>query len=666
MIVREAGALLLTAHAGESTGAAPWLERLARFGMSRGALIAAVAAVVLLGGLLRLWRFDALSLWLDEGFTVRFSRLPWVEVLGLQGQYDPHPPLYYALVKLVAVVVPDVQAGRLLSVLTGTATIAVLYLIVARLMRPAAGLIAALLLALSPLHLWYSQEARQYAPMTLAIALAYLALIKYERERRWRWAGLYGAASLTAVYIDYSAIFALLPTAGVVLWFIYRHRCGALPLVVASALAVLAFLPWLPQALESAEREGADRAWYLGVSVERMQSSLLSVAGLHGRGLYYWGEPAPWERWAGLHLFLAGLLVFVAALGLIALTRKSLLSAGIVAGLAGGTVAIAAALSLLSPAYAERTILPATLGWCALVACAPFVTSNRIARVAVAIAVVAWFGLSLVTLDAVRDGDKQHWNALAEDAGRAADFGWPVVMAPAVTETLVELYAPELEDAEQITMGGYGELPPGAPELIDGAEALWFVHVESPESAFARDQLVVAGFEPVIVSRHRDRLLLELLVRPGSPPGDRKPIGGGFALVGEEVAGWNFDDAGGRFESSGRGAAVIRDQKGESGLWTVVEADEGLGYFELEARSSLSSGALRAFLICQDEAGAWTRVAPDGAGASVENDGEWHTVRIATLCPAGTTSARLDLRNAGVGTVEFRDAQLFWALDPDG
>ncbi|MEZ4570847.1 MAG: glycosyltransferase family 39 protein [Thermomicrobiales bacterium] len=407
-------------------------------------------------GLLRLYRFDDLSLWLDEGFTVYFSRLPWFDVLGFGGEYDPHPPLYYVLVKLVALAVPDLQAGRLLSVLTGTATILVLYFIVARLMHPPAGIIAALLLAVSPLHYWYSQEARQYAPMTLAIGIAYLALIEFNRRPGWGWATGAGFSALAAIYIDYSAIFALVPAVGAGLLIIYRKRREAAPLVAAGIGALVGFLPWLPQARASAEREGADRAWYLGVSLDRVQNALLSIAGLHGRGLYYWGDPAPWERWPDLRLLLFGLLLAISAGGLIALGRRSLLSVVVVAGLAGGTVLVAACLSLLSPAFAERTILPATLGWSALVACLPFATSHRVGRLAGVLVVIAWFGLSLVTLDAVRDGDKQHWEALAADADRAADYGWPVVMAPAVSETLIKLYAPELRNVEQLTMGGYG------------------------------------------------------------------------------------------------------------------------------------------------------------------------------------------------------------------
>src|SRR5450759_316297 len=83
--------------------------------------------VVLGGGVIRFHRSTALSLWLDEGFTVRFARLPWTTVLGFNGAYDSHPPLYYAVVKGVSLVLPEVVAGRYLSVLAGTATLAVLY-----------------------------------------------------------------------------------------------------------------------------------------------------------------------------------------------------------------------------------------------------------------------------------------------------------------------------------------------------------------------------------------------------------------------------------------------------------------------------------------------------------------------------------------------------------
>jgi hypothetical protein len=609
---------------------------------------------------LRLYRFDALSLWLDEGFTVRFSRLPWPEVAGLRGEYDPHPPLYYTLVKAVALVVPDLQAGRLLSVVTGAATVALLSVLVARLMDPLAGLLSGLMLALSPLHYWYSQEARQYAPMTLAVAASYLGLVEYARRPTRRWAALYGGAALVAVYIDYSAVFALAPGGLILLWMVYRERRRAAPAVVAAGLAVLGLLPWLPQALASADREGAERAWYLGVSFERVQSVLLSVAGVHGRGLYYWGEPAPWGRWPDLRLLLLVPLALALGLGLLALARRSWLAVAVVAGLAGGTVVAAAGLSLLSPAFAERTVLPATLGWSAAIACAPFAFRHPAGRALGVVALLASLGLSLLTLDAVRDGDKQHWNALAADAGHVSEYGWPVITSPAVAETLIELYAPEAVRGEHLTIGGLGPLSPEALELANQSEALWLAHVESPESLHARDELIALGYEPVVVSRHRDRLLLELLVQPESLPGEAVDLNGRFAFVDSSPAGWNVRTEGGWIEPLAGGIALTREQDGESGISTATPAGEGLGILTFQARSELVSGRMRAFLICQDVDGGWTTISPDGAGAPAPNDGAWHSITIAALCPAGTSHARIDLRNGGLGTVAFRDVRLHW------
>src|SRR5215203_4783323 len=72
--------------------------------------------VVLIGAALRLYRYDALSLWVDEGLTVGFGRLPWDTVLGLHGAYETHPPLYFVLAKAAGLFAPELTAGRLVSV----------------------------------------------------------------------------------------------------------------------------------------------------------------------------------------------------------------------------------------------------------------------------------------------------------------------------------------------------------------------------------------------------------------------------------------------------------------------------------------------------------------------------------------------------------------------
>src|SRR5579884_1449815 len=100
----------------------PWSKKRAARSSARAIHLGLAAGISLLGGLLRLYHFDALSLWVDEGLTVDFARLPWSILLGFGRVYSPHPPLYFALVKLLSTVCPELVAGRLISVLAGTLT----------------------------------------------------------------------------------------------------------------------------------------------------------------------------------------------------------------------------------------------------------------------------------------------------------------------------------------------------------------------------------------------------------------------------------------------------------------------------------------------------------------------------------------------------------------
>jgi mannosyltransferase len=90
---------------------------------------------------------------------------------------------------------------RSLSVLFGLAAIPVVYALGARLFRPRAGLIAALLLAVNAFHVRYSQEARAYTLLVLLSALCSLLFVRCIEEPRTRNWWLYTAASLLLFYV---------------------------------------------------------------------------------------------------------------------------------------------------------------------------------------------------------------------------------------------------------------------------------------------------------------------------------------------------------------------------------------------------------------------------------------------------------------------------------
>ncbi len=98
------------------------------------------------------------------------------------GFSESAPPLYYALAWLWTQVVGTGELGlRSLSALAGVATVPVAYLLGIELRDRRAGIAAAALVAVNPMLLWYSQEARGYALLVLLTALALLYFLRGRR-----------------------------------------------------------------------------------------------------------------------------------------------------------------------------------------------------------------------------------------------------------------------------------------------------------------------------------------------------------------------------------------------------------------------------------------------------------------------------------------------------
>lgn len=219
----------------------------------RSAALPLLLTLLALG--LRAARLDFQPLWWDEGYSVWFARHPLGEMARLTAQ-DIHPPLYYALLGgWIQLLGARPVALRLFSVAVGTATVPLVYAVGRRLGGPRVGVMAALLLAVNPLHVFYSQEVRMYALVALAAAIAvgaaavWLGLAADGQGRgRPGWLVVYGAAMAAALYTQYYAGFLLagLTVAGV--WALWRKRAG-LPRVAAwlaaQAAVALLYLPWL-------------------------------------------------------------------------------------------------------------------------------------------------------------------------------------------------------------------------------------------------------------------------------------------------------------------------------------------------------------------------------------------------------------------------------------
>jgi hypothetical protein len=630
-------------------------------------LDALAAAAVVAGGILRFYQSTSLSYWLDEGFTVMFARQPWGTVLGLNGSYDTHPPLYYAVVKAVSLVLPEIEAGRYLSVAAGTAALAILYLLVVRVVSRPAALIGVMVAALSPLAVWYSQEARQYALTGLAVGLTYLALVAFYQGPRWRWAVLYGLGLAASMYLDYSALYALAPQVFLLPIVIRRHLRSAAPLVIAGVAAVVAYLPWLPQILATVGALGNQRASYLEANPQAVRESLLSIVGLAGQGIYHPGyRPSAWGRWPDLDPVMAGLAVLVLCLGSLALIRHRF-GLAVALALSVGTVGAGVLFSQVSPGFAPRTVSYAVLGWAILLGAA--VGARGLAlpmRALGVVAVCAMIALSTVSLNAVYHGDKQHWRDWASGVAEATHLGYPVITFPTIAPTLIDAYQPGSLAGPHLSLFDSPDLA-AVESLAQGQSGVWVATYNIAGAPSIGQRLTDLGFVRVVDEQYFYALSLDLYLRSGVTPGSEVDVNGAFSGSDQGATGWALSPGQATLAPGTAGRELTLSNQGGAETWAVRSLPgepSRLYTLTFDAESRLTAGRMRAFVECIGGDGSFLNVAPDGGGAALAAGGGWQTVTFSVLCPRGTNDVRIDLRNAGTGDLGLRGVRLFEAAAP--
>ena len=131
-----------------------------------------LVAVTLLAAGLRFYKLGEWSFWIDELFFIRRSQA-FSTILAMFGRFEPISILLTRLVIDNTAVTE--WSARLAPALIGILSIPILYFPTRRMFGPRVALIAALLLAVSPWHLTWSQNARFYTTLMLLYALASMA-----------------------------------------------------------------------------------------------------------------------------------------------------------------------------------------------------------------------------------------------------------------------------------------------------------------------------------------------------------------------------------------------------------------------------------------------------------------------------------------------------------
>jgi mannosyltransferase len=203
-----------------------------------------LAALTLLAAVLRLSTLDLQSFWYDEAFTPIHVLHPslWATLRSVV-HTENTPPLWYVLAWADSRVLgTSAVALRLPSALAGIATVPVAWAIGRELSTRSAAVLCAALVAVNPLFVWYSQEARAYALFVLMGALAMLCFLRARQVPTPRRMAAFALAGSLALLTQYFAVFLLIPMVLALLRDRVTRR-AALPAVGALSLIGLALLP---------------------------------------------------------------------------------------------------------------------------------------------------------------------------------------------------------------------------------------------------------------------------------------------------------------------------------------------------------------------------------------------------------------------------------------
>ncbi len=203
--------------------------------------------ILFVGLILRLISLNQ-SLWLDEAINAVFVRsLNLKSLIFNYSLSDFHPPAYHVLMRGWILLFGSSEiALRMPSVIFGVASIYLIYKIGKTLFDEKTALIAATLLSVAPLHIYYSQEARMYMMAFFFITSSvYFFIMILKFDKLFYWIGFI-VSTVLFLYSDYLP-YLMIPTYLIYL-FVFRKRISKSTVksfIPAFLLISIFIVPWL-------------------------------------------------------------------------------------------------------------------------------------------------------------------------------------------------------------------------------------------------------------------------------------------------------------------------------------------------------------------------------------------------------------------------------------
>ncbi|MGH2792484.1 MAG: glycosyltransferase family 39 protein [Actinomycetota bacterium] len=414
-----------------------------------------LGAVMIVGLILRL--LVTRGIWLDEATTVAQIQLSFGDMFESLRTSDVHPPLHYVVLWLSSRVLGiSEMAVRMPSIIAGLALIPAVYALGKELYDVNTARLAAVLTAVAPFAVWYSQEARMYGFFMLFGVLAVFGQVRALRTGRTSDWAIYALASAALVWTQYMGVLlVLVQQLAFLVMFIGRLRRGeeVKPLlagwacatgVLALLLAALAPLAYQQYTVnEEAGKGFAQLPSQTGSAASEVQGEVSIYSAIANGVWAMWGYHSDRTMAQIAALWPLGMLSGLLFLGRGRSRQTTLLAAAI----AVPALMLAAIGFYKQNLFEVRYIAMAVP--LVLLLMARFITSwapGKVARLAAAgaLSVTMLVGLADQQLNGTNPRLYDFRGALGEVSQRA-DSNDVVVYKPIILKSLVRYYAPELD-----------------------------------------------------------------------------------------------------------------------------------------------------------------------------------------------------------------------------
>lgn len=201
-------------------------------------------AILLVSALLRAYLIDKNSLWFDEGVAATMILSEGSGAVGEAVLLDQQALLYYPVIaSWVSCFGFSIVSLRAFSAIMNIFSVLMLFFLGKAFFSDKEALLAAFILALAPIHIWYSQEVRGYTLGVLFVLVSIWLLVRaLQTDRVFYWVSFVFFCMFT-VCVDHGSIFFIFSASAFLFYKNWRARWKKL--FLAYFIFTLAFLPQL-------------------------------------------------------------------------------------------------------------------------------------------------------------------------------------------------------------------------------------------------------------------------------------------------------------------------------------------------------------------------------------------------------------------------------------